>query len=86
MFPRRTKGYREEQLELEKVHTPGQRTIQDLVDYMNIPKEKQIKTLIYYADEELVAAIVRGDRELNEIKFKNVLGCTQLFMADETRG
>lgn len=74
----------EEQLELEKVHTPGQRTIQDLVDYMNIPKEKQIKTLIYYADEELVAAIVRGDRELNEIKFKNVLGCNQLFMADET--
>jgi len=73
----------EEQLELEKVHTPGQRTIQDLVDYMNIPKEKQIKTLIYYADEELVAAIVRGDRELNEIKFKNVLGCNQLYMADE---
>ncbi|MDD2510025.1 MAG: proline--tRNA ligase [Syntrophomonas sp.] len=73
----------EEQLEREKVHTPGQRTIQDLLDYMSIPKEKQIKTLIYYADEELVAAIVRGDRELNEIKFKNVLGCNQLFMADE---
>ena len=77
------KATEEEQLELEKVHTPGQRTIQDLVDYMNIPKEKQIKTLIYYADEELVAAIVRGDRELNEIKFKNMLGCNQLYMADE---
>jgi len=77
------KAAEEEQLEREKVHTPGQRTIQDLLDYMNIPKEKQIKTLIYYADEELVAALVRGDRELNEIKFKNVLGCNQLFMADE---
>lgn len=73
----------EEELELEKVYTPGQRTIQDIVDYMHIPREKQVKTLIYYADEEVVAAVVRGDRELNEIKLKNVLGCNQLFMADE---
>lgn len=69
--------------ELEKVHTPGQRTIQDIVDYLGLPKEKQVKTLMYQADEEIVAAIVRGDRELNDIKLKNILGCNQLFMADE---
>ncbi len=73
----------EEMLELEKIHTPGLKTIQDLEDKFNFAKEKQIKTLMYVADEELVAAVLRGDRELNEIKLKNILGCNQLFMADD---
>jgi prolyl-tRNA synthetase len=40
------------------------------------------KTLILKADDKLVAAMVRGDRELNEVKLKNVLGCTELEIAD----
>jgi len=73
----------EEMFEVEKIHTPGLRTIQDLVNKFNFPKEKQVKTLMYLADEELVAAVVRGDRELNEIKLKNILGCNELIMADD---
>lgn len=69
---------------LTKVHTPGQRTINDIVEYLNIPKTEQIKTLMYYADGELIAAIVRGDRELNEIKLKNILRAEEIFMADES--
>lgn len=74
---------KEEMLEITKIHTPGQKTIQDIVDTLNIPHEKQVKTLMYMADEELVAIILRGDRELNEIKLKNALACNELFMADE---
>lgn len=74
---------KEEMLEITKIHTPGQKTIQDIVDTFNIPHEKQVKTLMYMADEELVAIILRGDRELNEIKLKNALACNGLFMADE---
>ncbi len=74
---------KEEMLEITKIHTPGQKTIQDIVDTFNIPHEKQVKTLMYMADEELVAIILRGDRELNEIKLKNALACNELFMADE---
>lgn len=70
-------------LPLEKIHTPGQRTIQDLVDFLKVGKDEQIKTLMYDADGELIAAILRGDRELNEIKLKNALGCNELFMANE---
>jgi len=70
-------------LPMEKIHTPGQRTIQDLTDFLKIGKDEQIKTLMYDADGELIAAILRGDRELNEIKLKNVLGCNELVMADE---
>lgn len=72
-----------ELLEMEKIKTPGQKTIQDIVEYLHIPSNEQVKTLLYIADDELIAACVRGDRELNEIKLKNVLGCKQLFMADE---
>lgn len=70
-------------LPLGKIHTPGQRTIQDLVDFLKVGKDKQIKTLMYDADGELIAAILRGDRELNEIKLKNALGCNELLMANE---
>lgn len=70
-------------LAMEKIHTPGQRTIQDITDFLHIPPEEQVKTLMYSADGELVAALVRGDRELNEIKLKNALGCNELLMADE---
>ncbi|HNX28497.1 MAG TPA: proline--tRNA ligase [Syntrophomonadaceae bacterium] len=73
----------EEDKPLTKVHTPGQRTINDIVDFLGIPKAEQIKTLMYSADGELIAAVIRGDRELNEIKLKNTLGVNELFMADE---
>jgi prolyl-tRNA synthetase len=68
---------------LQKIHTPGQRTIKDLVHFLHVPEDQQVKTLLYQADDEIVAAVVRGDRELNEIKLKNALQCTNLFMADE---
>lgn len=68
---------------LTKVHTPGQRTINDIVDFLGIPKTEQVKTLMYYADGELIAALVRGDRELNEIKLKNILSASEMFMAEE---
>ncbi len=70
-------------LPLGKIYTPGQRTIQDLTDFLKVGKDEQIKTLMYDADGELIAAVLRGDRELNEIKLKNALGCNELVMASE---
>ena len=70
-------------LEMQKIHTPGMRTIKDLVEFTGQPEQRHVKTLTYYADGELVAAVLRGDRELNEIKLKQVLGCRELYMADD---
>jgi len=67
----------------EKIHTPGLRTIHDLVESLGIPEKRQVKTLMYYADGELAAVVMRGDRDVNEIKLKNALKCNQMFMADE---
>jgi len=74
----------EEMKSREKIHTPGLRTIHDLVESLGIPENRQVKTLMYCADGELVAVVMRGDRDVNEIKLKNALRCDQLFMADES--
>lgn len=67
---------------IEKVHTPDVGTIEDLCSFFQCKAELFAKTLIYKADGEPVAAVVRGDRELNETKLANLLGCIDLEMAD----
>lgn len=59
--------------EMKLVDTPNCKTIEALVEQFNIPIEKTIKTLIAHGAEEgtLVALVVRGDHQLNEIKAAN---------------
>ncbi|MDR2849421.1 MAG: proline--tRNA ligase [Verrucomicrobiota bacterium] len=63
--------------------TPGVRTIDDLAAFFGCPAGRFIKTLIYLADGKPVAALVPGDRELNEHKFKRLLNAKKLALADE---
>ncbi|MGE5381153.1 MAG: proline--tRNA ligase [Methylocystaceae bacterium] len=70
---------------LEKFPTPGLKTIDDLVQATGEPASQLVKTLIYVADGKPVAVLIRGDRELNEIKLKNLLQANELDMADEER-
>ncbi|VEE14714.1 proline--tRNA ligase [Ectopseudomonas mendocina] len=60
--------------ELRLVDTPDAKTIAALVEGFNLPIEKTIKTLIVHAAEKgkLIALVVRGDHELNEIKAANL--------------
>ncbi|MEG1610180.1 MAG: proline--tRNA ligase [Bilophila sp.] len=55
------------------VATPEQHTIEEVCAFLKAPASQLIKTLIYVVDGQPVAALVRGDRELNEIKLKNLL-------------
>ncbi|MBD3169272.1 MAG: proline--tRNA ligase [candidate division Zixibacteria bacterium] len=73
----------EEMLEREEVHTPGMKTIEEVTGYLKLPAKKLVKTLLYRADDEVVAALIRGDRNINEVKLVNYLGCNNLEMADE---
>jgi len=67
---------------MEKVHTPNKKTIEEITAFLGHPPEKLVKTLIYKAEGNLVAALIRGDNEINEVKLKNALGCIELEMAD----
>uniref|UniRef100_I2Q0I7 Proline--tRNA ligase n=1 Tax=Desulfovibrio sp. U5L TaxID=596152 RepID=I2Q0I7_9BACT len=65
----------------ESVPTPGVHTVEEVAAYLGVPPARIVKTLLYMADGTPVAALVRGDRELNEIKLKNLLGATDLRLA-----
>jgi prolyl-tRNA synthetase len=69
---------------LRKVSTPGKKSVGEVADFLSLPPDKFIKTLVYKVDQgELVAALVRGDREINELKLASVLGSRELALADE---
>jgi prolyl-tRNA synthetase len=76
-----------EPLPVEKVHTPGVRTIEELTRFLGVSADTIMKTVMYeaiYPDcVEIVAAVIRGDQEINEIKLKNYLDCLHLTMAGE---
>ena len=66
---------------VEKVATPGKRTIEEVSTFLACKPQDLVKTLIYLADGKPVAVLVRGDRSANDVKVKRVLGCTELVLA-----
>lgn len=78
------KAEMEEAKGLEKVETPNAKTIEDLIKFFNVTPKKFAKTLIYKADDKVVAVMVRGDREVNETKVTNAVGgAVEFELADE---
>ena len=67
---------------LEEVETPDIKTVEEVTSFLSISPDQLIKTLIFKSDGDVVAALVRGDHELNEIKLKNLLGAEQVELAD----
>jgi prolyl-tRNA synthetase len=74
----------EESPKREKVSTPGKKSVAEVAAFLKLPADKFIKTLVYKTDSgELVAALVRGDQEINELKLRAVLRSKELALADE---
>ncbi|URZ08268.1 proline--tRNA ligase [Clostridium felsineum] len=73
------KADKEELKELQKIETPHAKTIDDLVKFFKVDSKKFVKTIIYKADDKVVAVMVRGDREVNETKVKNAVGAPVEF-------
>ena len=66
---------------LEEVDTPDIKTVEEVTSFLGISQDQLIKTLILVADDEMVAALVRGDHELNEAKLKNLLDAQVIELA-----
>ena len=64
------------QAELAKVHTPGVKTIPALVEFLQIPIERTLKSIVVEGEEEgkLVLLLLRGDHEFNDIKAEKLPG------------
>ena len=70
---------------LEKIPTPGVKTIEDLCDLLGVTAEQTVKTLIVEGTDGPVALILRGDHELNAVKAQKLDGvASPLTMADPT--
>lgn len=61
---------------LTKLHTPNVRSIEQLVEYLQVPTEQTLKSLVVEGEEEgtVVLLLVRGDHHLNEIKAEKLAG------------
>jgi prolyl-tRNA synthetase len=69
---------------LRKVATPGVRTIEDLCGLLKLPAQSTVKTLVYQGKDGLVALILRGDHEMNEVKVSKLAAiATPLRQAKE---
>ena len=71
----------EDSLNMELISTPSVKTIDDIVSFLNVSISKTVKTLVYNVDGEIVFALIRGDRELNETKLRKLFGATSVTMA-----
>jgi prolyl-tRNA synthetase len=80
---RAPKGGTNPTADMNKVATPGKHSIADVSAFLKVPADKLVKTLIYLADGKPVAVLVRGDRDVNEIKLKKALGAGNIVLATD---
>lgn len=60
--------------DVKEIFTPDMKAIEDAANFLKVDKNALIKTLIYKGDDKFYMILVRGDREINEVKVNNVLG------------
>ena len=73
----------EEPLGLEKVDTPGKRTVEEVCGFLGIEPARLVKTMVYIADGKPVAVLVRGDHEVQEVKLANILSAVDVRLATD---
>ena len=74
---------RPEQLPLEKIETPGKRKVDSVTEFLGISPKNLVKTMVYMADGKPVAVLLRGDREVQPVKLKNLLNAVDVELADD---
>jgi prolyl-tRNA synthetase len=70
---------------LQKVLTPEKRTVEEVTQFLHVSPQDLVKTLLFETEKGCIAALVRGDHEINEKKLKAILSKEHLQLAgDET--
>jgi prolyl-tRNA synthetase len=75
---RRDKKYEQ----AEEIHTPNQKTIDEICTFLKANAKELIKSLVYKSGSELVLVLVRGDFEINPEKLRTAAG-KSIELADE---
>ena len=67
---------------LTKLHTPNVGSIEAVSKFLKCKPHQMLKTLIYTADDQPIAVLIRGDHEANENKVRRAVGAKKLALAD----
>ena len=70
-------------VELEKVATPHQKTIEALCQFLQIDAAQTIKVVMYQAEKKLVMAVVPGTAEVNDVRVAGLVGAVELPLAGD---
>lgn len=81
-------GVGEELRPMQAVATPGCTTVEDVAKLLGVATDRMVKTLCYKAiyeqEEKFFVVLIRGDRQVNEIKLQNQMDCLEVrFATDE---
>ncbi|MDR1473988.1 MAG: proline--tRNA ligase [Lactobacillales bacterium] len=74
----------EELGKLTEVATPDVKTIEEVSEFLQIPADKIVKSVLFIADKKPVLVLVRGNDEINDVKLKNFLDANSLEEATES--
>lgn len=72
----------EEAKELTKVATPACDTIKKLAEFLDVPATRIVKSILYIADDQKVLVLIRGDKQINEVKLGHVLDADDIHEAN----
>lgn len=67
---------------MKSVDTPGAHTVEEVTALLGISPKQLVKTMLFSVDGETVAVLVRGDREVNPVKLKNLLKAQEVELAN----
>lgn len=70
--------------EMQEIFTGEAKEIEEVCAFLNVPKEKTMKAVVYCVkgSDELIAAFIRGDLEVNEAKLKKAVGGKDIVPAN----
>jgi len=67
---------------IAEVHTPNMKTVEEVCSFLKTEPSNLVKTILYKNGDEVVGALIRGDREICEPKLLRALRTELLAMAD----
>ena len=67
----------------QEVATPGKHTVAEVAAFLGVPTIRLVKTLLYQVGDRVVAVLVRGDHEVNEIKLRRHLNADDVVLASD---
>ena len=67
----------------KRVETPNQRKVEEVASFLGVTARQLLKTIIYNTDKGTLGVLIRGDREINETKLRNLVGLEYCDLTDE---